>query len=86
MLRAGSAPKVLKLMNWLRCLLRGHHDPKRHVLGGFRCAGCLAVGESLDEMGFKNGGYVPPTRRIYERKHGSITRTDAYEPHDRRGW
>jgi len=67
----------------LRCLVRGHHHAERYVLGGFRCRECGAVGGDLDEMGFTNGGYVAPLRRVYSRQHGTVTRTDSWDtgPH-----
>jgi len=85
LLPARSAGAVLKrMLARLRCFVRRHHDPKRHPLGGFTCRECGTAGESLDEMGFLGGGYVPPQRRIYSREDGSITRTTRYES-DRRG-
>ena len=50
-----------------RCLMRGHHDPVRHHLGGFVCLDCDFRGADLDEMGFKGEGYVLPLRRTYTR-------------------
>jgi hypothetical protein len=67
------------MLAWLRCLVRGHHSAGRHVLGGFRCRECGAVGGDLDEMGFRDGGYVAPMRRVYSRKHGTVTRTDSWD-------
>ena len=51
----------------LRCMLRSHHNPTRHPLGGFRCAECGQVGADLEEMGFADGGYVLPVRRVFSR-------------------
>lgn len=55
-------------------------------MGGFKCAECGSAGADLEDMGFFLGsGYVSPLRRIYDRKHGSLTRTTLYEPTER-GW
>lgn len=69
----------------LRCLIRNHHSPSRHPLGGFRCADCGQVGADLEEMGFTDGGYVTPVRRVFSREQGEFTRTMAWEA-DRWGW
>ena len=63
----------------LRCLVRGHHSAERYLLGGFRCRECGAVGGDLTEMGFENGGYVPPMRRVFSRQHRSLTVTDSWD-------
>jgi hypothetical protein len=68
-----------------RCLLRAQHNPVRHPLGGFRCLDCSYVGADLEEMGFADGGYVLPIRRLFSRNHREYTRTMAWEP-SRRGW
>ena len=49
---------------WLRCLLRQHHRPVRHILGGYKCVDCGTAGASLDELG-QSGGYVDPERKTY---------------------
>jgi hypothetical protein len=59
---------------WFRCVVRQHHQPRRHPLGGFRCVECGAAGADLEEMGFPNSGWVAPMRRTYDRTHGEITR------------
>jgi hypothetical protein len=64
---------------WIRCLVRRHHEPVRHVLGGFRCSDCGAVGADLDEMGFEGEGYVPPLRRIFSRENGEYTRVASWD-------
>ena len=69
----------------LHCALRSSHNPARHPLGGFRCVDCGFVGVDLDEMGFADGGYVLPTRRLFSRQRGELTRTMAWEP-SHRGW
>ena len=69
----------------LRCFLRNHHDPVRHPLGGFKCSHCGQVGADLEQMGFDNGGYVLPVRRLFSRNHGEFTRTISWEP-SARGW
>ncbi len=51
------------MIAWVRCLLRGRHEPLRHPLGFFRCSECGASGADLDEMGFVGEGYVPSLRR-----------------------
>lgn len=69
----------------LRCLVRGHHNPERHPLGGFRCLDCGEAGADYDEMGFHGTGYVNPLRKIFSRDNGgTLTRTRHYEP-SRRG-
>ena len=67
------------MLAWIRCLVRRHHDPVRHVLGGFKCSACGAVGADLDEMGFEGEGYVPPLRRIFSREHGEYTRVASWD-------
>ena len=52
----------------LSCLVRSSHNPARHPLGGFRCLDCGFVGVDLDEMGFADGGYVMPDRRLFSRR------------------
>lgn len=60
------------------------HDAARTELGGQRCLTCGRSGADLGAMGLMPGGaHVPPTRRVYDRENGILTRTDAYEP--RRG-
>lgn len=51
----------------IRCLIRRHHDPLRHPLGGFRCRDCGVLGLDLGEMGFEDEGYVTPSRRPFTR-------------------
>jgi hypothetical protein len=62
-----------------------HPSPVRQAIGGYRCE-CGEPLADLGEAGLLDGGHVPPQRRVYERKHGSITRTDQFEPCARRGW
>lgn len=71
----------------IRCAWRGvHRNAKRHPVGGFSCPDCLAVGESLDDMGYLGNGYVSPVRRLYSRDNGgTLTRTGAWTE-TRRGW
>jgi hypothetical protein len=64
---------------WFRCLVRRHHEPSRHPLGGFKCLTCGAVGTSLDEMGFEGEGYVAPMRRVFSRQHGEYTRVASWD-------
>lgn len=53
----------MSVLAWLYCrLVRGRHLPTRHLLGGFRCAGCGVAGADLEEMGFEEGGYVSARR------------------------
>jgi hypothetical protein len=73
------------MINRLRCLIRNHHVPSRHPLGGFRCLECGEPGADLDEMGYLGCGYVTPLRKIFSRDRGELTRTAAWEP-TRRGW
>jgi hypothetical protein len=69
----------------LRCAVRSSHNPVRHPLGGFRCVDCGFVGADLEEMGFSDGGYVMPIRRLFSRQRGEFTRTMAWDP-SHRGW
>jgi hypothetical protein len=57
-----------------RCFFRSSHNPVRHPLGGFKCVDCTFVGADLEEMGFANGGYVLPMRRLFSRRRGELTR------------
>ncbi len=64
---------------YLDCIwIRGWHLAERKDFGsgqgGFICIDCGHAGESLDDMGFKGGGFVPPLRRVYNRDSRSITR------------
>jgi len=70
----------------LHCLFRTSHNPVRHPLGGFRCVECGFVGADLGEMGFADGGYVLPMRRLFSRGRGELTRTMAWDPSQRGGW
>ena len=76
------------LLAALACFARGRHEPKRQALSGFRCLDCEKPGESLDEMGFTGGGYVPVLRKLYSRDNGgTLVRTDAWTPtQSGRGW
>jgi len=67
------------------CYLRHHHNPVRHPLGGFKCADCGEAGADLEQMGFVDGGYVMPIRRVFSRNHGEFTRTGSWEP-SAKGW
>jgi hypothetical protein len=67
------------MLAWLRCVVRQHHRPSRHPLGGFRCVECGAVGADLEEMGFRGSGWVGPMRRTYSREHGEITRSASWD-------
>lgn len=69
----------------LRCLLRGHHDPKRYPLGGFVCRGCNFAGADLEDMGYLGAGWVAPLRKVFSREHHEVSRTRDWEP-TRRGW
>ncbi len=60
-------------MKWLVCLWRGRHEPRRHVLGCFRCEVCGVVGRDLDEFVY-GSGYVSPMRPIFDRATRTITR------------
>lgn len=59
------------MMNAILCLYYGH-EPRRHPLGGFRCARCSRAAASLDELGFPGQGYISPT---------SMSRIHGFEPH-----
>ena len=67
------------MLAWVRCFVRGRHEPLRAPLGGFRCVLCRTAGADLEEMGFPNEGYLPPMRRLYSRDHGQVTRTSLWE-------
>jgi hypothetical protein len=49
------------------CFFRGHHVPKRHPMGGFRCRECGMAGADLDALGFFGQGYVRLDRRTFSR-------------------
>jgi hypothetical protein len=57
----------VRVIAFVRCLVRGRHEPRRQFGGGFRCADCGHAGEDLDDMGFYGGGYVAPERRPFVR-------------------
>jgi hypothetical protein len=61
------------MLAWIRCALRRYHRPRRHPLGGFRCAECGAAGADLEEMGFAGSGWVAPMRRTFHRPHSEVT-------------
>jgi hypothetical protein len=61
----------------LRCSLRGHHRPERHG-ATYRCRDCSATGPDLESMG--EDVALAPTRRTYERQHGTLTRSSWDEP------
>ena len=83
-LASASLPFGVRLYRRLRCLLRGHHEPQRQPLGGFRCVDCQLAGETLDDLGFKGGSYVGPLRRTFDRgPYGGITRSMGYEAESR---
>jgi len=64
----------------IRCWARGRgHNPARHHSGGFVCVDCNKTGASLEEMGFKDGGYVASLRRTYDREHGTFVRSHSWE-------
>lgn len=63
----------------IRCYFRNRHEPRRHPLGGFRCAVCGKAGADLHDMGFD--GYVSLMRTIFSRDPAvEITRTSLWEP------
>jgi hypothetical protein len=66
------------MLAWLRCLVRQHHQPRRHPLGGFRCVECGAAGADLEQMGFVGSGWVAPMRRTFDRKHAEFTRASGW--------
>jgi len=59
------------MLAWFRCLIRSHHDPIRHPLGGFQCAECGAVGAHLGEMGFASEAYLRADRSDRFREGGA---------------
>jgi len=70
------------MIEWLQCLLRGNHDPRRAgPLGGFKCSLCGMKGEDLDIFDPSVAqGYVSPMRRLFSRKNGysEFTRTTSW--------
>lgn len=64
------------------CLWWRYHQPQRArltdssvSLGGFKCAKCGMVGDSLDDFVPGGGvGFVSADRPMYTRDHGTITR------------
>lgn len=58
----GGAAAAWSVRGWIRCLFRGHPGPVRHPLGGFACLRCGKKGASLEDFGFKGGGYVDRLR------------------------
>lgn len=64
----------------LRCSLAGRHDPQRQPIGGFRCKVCGKAGEDLHDLGFTDGGYVSPLRRLFKRDRfgGTVERTTSW--------
>lgn len=47
----------------LRCRWGGTHDPVHQPVGGFRCSRCGTFGANLEELGFKDQGYVSEGER-----------------------
>lgn len=62
-----------------RCYLRGQHKPRRVFLG-LRCADCGAAGADYDEMLGVGAGWVSPTRKVFDRTTGTVTRTSHFDP------
>jgi hypothetical protein len=63
----------------VKCVLRGHHRPERKEwAAGYRCRDCSATGPDLESMG--EDVDLAPTRRTYERQHGTLTRSSWDEP------
>ena len=57
--RPRPAPPKVPRRSTLACFFSGRHpNAVRHPLGGFRCPDCGVAGASLEDMGFKGGGYV----------------------------
>lgn len=73
------------MLAWIACYLRGHHDPQRYPLGGFKCRDCGEAGADMEAMGLGDG-YVIPVRRVFSRgEEGGLARTSEWEPTGR-GW
>ena len=73
----------MKILGRISCSLRQQHSvgPMRMVIRGqsaFPCVRCGVTLLDLDEAGY-GSGYVKPLRRLYERRHGVITRTGSWE-------
>ena len=66
------------MLAMMRCFFRSRHEPRRHPLGGFRCADCGTAGADLHDMGFE--AYVSPIRTIFSREPIETTRTSLWEP------
>jgi hypothetical protein len=63
----------------VRCVLRGHHRPERKEgTASIVCLDCPATGHDLESMG--EDVALPAMRRMYERKHGTLTRSSWDEP------
>ena len=67
------------MLGTLRCFFRNRHEPVRHPLGGFRCTVCGTAGTDLEQMGFKEGGYVSPVRRLYVREREQVGCTSTWD-------
>jgi hypothetical protein len=73
--RREAGPGAKAVRGWLRCLVRGWHEPKCYLLGGFRCASCGKAGGDLDDFGFLGQGYVSShLRTTYDRSRRTVTR------------
>jgi len=48
------------LMGYVRCALRGRHNPVRHPLGGFKCADCSLAGVDMEALGFPDSSHITP--------------------------
>jgi hypothetical protein len=58
----------------LRCWVRGYHDARKAGVlpGGYRCTDC---GEAVDN----GAGYVNPTRKVFNRTYGEVSRTSHFD-------
>lgn len=84
--RAASIPERVRVLDWIGCtVFRGSHSPARTPLGGQRCVDCGLAGADMGELGFEDGGYVPPVRRLYDRDRDEFIRTTEWNQGSR-GW
>jgi hypothetical protein len=73
----------MKILGRISCSLRQQHSvgPMRMVNRGqsaFPCVRCGRTLLDLDEAGY-GSGYIDTLRRLYQRRHGVITRTSSWD-------
>lgn len=71
----------------MRCFWNGRCEPAKHALGGFKCLSCGTSGTDMGQFpGHEGAGYVPATRRMFDRRNSEWTRTVAWERGSRGKW